>query len=868
MSARELDAIGRRIERLTLAPEQISAPFTRLFRPLLYRIGKAPRASVAGLLGLVERVHGQAPEEGADASIEVPEPEAHLASAVRELERNLRRVERATIVLGRPLTAYAAWLRRTYEVIVRAERVIRSEALPAARFGASTDPTALLPPLALRGAMVIGEDEDEAPGDAGDGAGAVRRDPMRVVELQLGAIDHLLAAAREEDALLARRRRLLEAARQLLLETAGALELDADGVQQRLRSIAMQVTRIDRMEAMGLRGDVSLMHQARAALSRGERDRLFASLQAIDEAARLRGDAAVSARTSAAIARMFGHGPGSAGAGALEEASLRSIAQSAREMFGRSVVEAIEEGYRRARAGREDWFGDGPGAQTLAREFARYVAPGAERSMMAAALSVDGCFELGGAMSPVRVEEEFVRLTRVPFPTQDLLLVPAEGPEDVRDAVIQDPRAVLLDLAAGRLLARRYVRREIETRTRTRLRGEVRVYVLDGSSSMLGPRARMRDAILVAELATLMRRMANQARAARVVLFYRYFNSRLGPVHRVDTPGGALQAIHEVLSQPRTGATDIEGALLASLEQVREAREQDPELGRAQIVLVTDGEAPVDEARIVAARAGIGDLPVGVSVVALGEENLALRQLVARQRALGERAFYHFVPDEVLEAMALGRIDGGLPLHLPPVAARHAGMADELTEIVEEIAALERGRQGDALRSLDQAERSRRVAVAEAGDGSDAGDAMQGEGARASVEALHRDQRALAQRFARWFPEPVRAPAGPAAPPPEQDTLERDDLESVILVLGSIVEIVELIESTELGRQADAIDLLERTLPDARLSPARYHAILRAYPQVVAPALEAVRAAVRWGMWRRIEKPQTMRPVMVPRPLV
>ncbi len=710
MSTRGLDDIGRRIERLTLDPAGISAPFTRLLRPILYRIGRAPRASVVELLGLVARIHGPVPgqgasaraggsaEEGADA--EERHPEEHLQGAVRELERNLRRIERATVVLGRPLTAYAAWLRRSYEVVVRAERALGSSAAsPDGRLVAGSDHTALLPPLALRGAVVVGDDEPDAARegleDSAGEAGAIRRDPMRVVELQLHAIDHLLAAARQEDALLARRRRLLEAARQLLLKTSGALELDADGVQQRLRGIAMQVTRIDRMEALGLRGDVSLMHQARAALSRGERNRLFAAIQAIDEAARMRGDVEVATRTGAGIARMFGHGAGTGGPGAgdLDQAYQRSLAQSAREVLGRDVVEAIDAGYGEARARRQDWFADEPGARTLARTFASYVAPGAERSMMAAALSVDGCFELGGAMSPVRVEEEYVRLTRVPFPTQDLVLVPAEGPEDVRDAVIQDPRTVLLDLAAGRLLARRYVRRETETRTRTRLRGEVRVYVLDGSSSMLGPRARMRDAILIAELATLMRRMANQARAARVVLFYRYFNSQLGPVHRVDTSGGALQAIHEALAKPRTGATDIEGALIASLEQVREAKEKDPELARAQIVLVTDGEAFVDEARVVEARAGIGDLPVGVSVVALGEENAALRQLVARQRARGERAFYHFVPDQVLLELAQGRIDGGLPLHLPPVpAGGDAGLPHELAALVEEIAAIERAR--------------------------------------------------------------------------------------------------------------------------------------------------------------------------------
>ena len=48
-----------------------------------------------------------------------------------------------------------------------------------------------------------------------------------------------------------------------------------------------------------------------------------------------------------------------------------------------------------------------------------------------------------------------------------------------------------------------------------------------------------------------------------------------------------------------------------------------------------------------------------------------------------------------------------------------------------------------------------------------------------------------------------------------------------------------------LARQADAIEILERLLPDARLSPARYLAVVRAYPAEVAPSLRAVHAAVK-----------------------
>jgi hypothetical protein len=59
-----------------------------------------------------------------------------------------------------------------------------------------------------------------------------------------------------------------------------------------------------------------------------------------------------------------------------------------------------------------------------------------------------------------------------------------------------------------------------------------------------------------------------------------------------------------------------------------------------------------------------------------------------------------------------------------------------------------------------------------------------------------------------------------------------------------VAEVVSLLGGSSLARQADAIDLLERLLPDARLTNARYRAVLRDFPNAVAPSLQAVHEAV------------------------
>lgn len=845
----ELEELGRRIERLTLEPESISAPLARLFRPFLHRIGWRPRTRTSAVTRLVEALEAarefpDAHERAADA----------LATAVRELQGNLSQVERATVITGRPSLAHAAWLRRCWELLVLSHRALdgagdRNALVIATR----RDPALLLPPLVMRRARAGVDALDEGDEPAwGDGENEPLADPTRVLELQLDTIDHLLAAAREEDALLGRRRRLLDAARQLLLDTSAALALDAEGVQQRMQSIAQQITRLSRYQAAGLRPDVSLLHQARTALARGEHDRLFAALSVLRRRAADTNDADVTSLTTLALERLTG-GPTTM---ADDQASL---VRSANEVLGERVVAAVEEGYRRAR--EREPTDEERLDPLLAATVKNHYAPGQERAMLAHALSVDGCFEVGGVLSPVRIQEEHVRACLVPYPTQRLELVPAGGPQDLGSALIEDPRTILLDLAAGRLLARRFVRDEVVSRPRTVMQGEVRVYVLDGSGSMLGPRARMRDAILVAELATVLARLERPREHGRVVLFYRYFDEELGPVSRVDEPGAAIEAIRDVTATTRTGGTDIEGALLSSLRLVLAAKQEDADLARAQIVLVTDGEASVDERKVLEARRAIGDLPVGVSVIALGQENPALRELVAHQRASDERAFYHFIPDAHLERLSECRIDDEISVHLPPVPRPRspATMQEQLGALLEELADLQRSRREEALRELDRVDRDRRVERVDV-------DAA-GEGERARLEALHHDDLGLQRRYLRWFPPPLAA--GPVHPrdaralqralPPE-GTKERDDLDAVLVVLATIAEVVETVGSARLARQADAVDLLERLLPDARLSPARYQEIVREHPGGVEAGLVAVHGATRSGLgWQLEGRPRAER---------
>ena len=265
---------------------------------------------------------------------------------------------------------------------------------------------------------------------------------------------------------------------------------------------------------------------------------------------------------------------------------------------------------------------------------------------------------------------------------------------------------------------------------------------------------------------------------------------------------------------------------------------------------MTDGEAPVGYHKLREARETIGELPVNISVIALGNENTALRDIVAHQRAQGERAFYHFVPDEHLERLSEREIDGEVMVHLPRVPQRGDAtqMHEDVDELLQQLSDLQRSREAEALRDLDRTDRERRVDP----------DAMKmaGEGERARLEALYRDDLALDRRYQRWFPRPTQQPRYGEelrrAMPPE-GTRERDDLDSLRVVFSTIAEVVETVGSYRRGRQADAVDMLERLLPDARLSPGRYHELLGAYPVVVSAGLTAVHASARSGLGWTLE---------------
>lgn len=852
-----LSALAERIEQISREPEQVRSRLASVLRPVLILFGWEPNFKVEALEALLSALKnefqpGKNKRRDTQSDKNTREALDELSErTLSELEDNIEGAERSCVVKGYVPTARAAWLRRVYELSARA---IWAAAHPSEnlknRFVFAIDSVVLLPPLAR--AAETGEKQGEAPRAASE----IAPDDERMLEIHLAAVDHLLDSARGESEVLGRKRELLEGARRLLLDAAAAFSLEQKGVEARRAYIAEQIVHLNRLAAAGLSPSIALTHQAKTALSRGDRRLLMLALSEMDRIALQNADGVKAAHTYKALRRLK------------KSSRLRGSADrqgeiefSASEIFGEGLIQNIRAGYEEARRDLGDLLKKPEAKNAEQAEHIRllqhYWVPSSEEATMAAALSVDGCFDVGGSLSPVRALEVEERIRLVSYPTQELVLVPARDIEDVANALIDDPRRIFLSLAEGRLLARKYLQRESVARPKTKLVGEVRIYLLDGSDSMLeggegfcaGARARVRDAILLAELSTLQKRYSAHGRKVRVSLYYRYFTKLLWPLVKVDSIDSASKSMIEVLRTPRRGGTDIEGALLSSFELLRKAKEEDPDLARAQIVLVTDGNAIVRENILEAELLRENVVPLSVSVIALGEENPSLRTLVARQRRRGKRAFYHFIGDSALSSITEGKAVRGASFFLEEKRVSDSKKPRE--ELLRELS-LEVGELVGELSSLSEKRHALAIEMAELGFSANAealremglsADILASEGQKAMREAMARDRLSLEKRFSNWFPiaKDVKGPSPLGLPGP--GTPERADFDSVMIALTTIADVVSEFGGGALARQADAIELLERLLPDARLSPARYMAVLKNYSFELEPAILALHQA-------------------------
>lgn len=806
-----------RLQRLIQSPESLQGFWVELAAPVWRWLEFSPQLRVECLREYVGIV-----SQGTN----LPELWPSAARAHAEFDASLRSLERAQRLFKTVDPQLINWAERILRVLLQADRARDSyQANDRQRARAVAQALMAAAPTAF-------SHLEPAPAQP------------ELVRIRIDSVEALVRAAHAETDFLGRRRNMLQAARELLIDSADQIA-DQAAVGTRLEGIGREIGELDRLQALGVRPDVALPHQLRAALAEKKSQRVNGILTTMESYALVSLDERVQDLSRAALDQLWR----GRDRFAAENASA-SLVRSGSETFQEALRSAAERGHEAAKThlnGVVTELTEEYGIH-FAREAHRYVHGDATNELIQAALYVDGCVDVGGVLSPHRVFESTRTIHEVRHPTARMELVAAQAVDELKDALIQDPRTLLTDLATGRLLTRRYIGEQVHERERRVMASEARIFLLDGSGSMLGPRARMRDAILVAELSTMIARLNDPNRWLTPTLYYRYFTRRLGDVCKVSTADDAIAAVEKVLGEVRHGGTDIEGALLGSFETLKQAQASaDSELARAQIILITDGESPIDEAAITTAKEQVGAVPVGVSIIALGQENPALRTFARNQRDRGQRVFYQHLDDALLQRLAEGKL-GALPLHLPDELS-DAPPTETLTKLLDEIAAVQRTRETDAL------QRARDVQSASTEVGVSATDAL-AMSEQARILTLSRDTHTLDERFGRWFPK-LSAPtekrnsdvgglhrAVESKPPTavmQPSDMDLPLLETIRTLLVAVAEVTELVGSDPAQRQLDAIEMFERLLMERRLSFLHYQRLLDRYPEALTQEVAKVR---------------------------
>ncbi len=480
---------------------------------------------------------------------------------------------------------------------------------------------------------------------------------------------------------VAAKRRDLDLAHELLLRVGANAKADRDRLRQMRMDVAAARERVRASPVV--RSLQDLVRHVRHTARRDPRT-AYRSLKALYERATEAGDTELAQVARAAVGAML---PSADEVKPLVEQSR--LKQTLGWKEPRALADGVEKLEKLPAGGK-------PGSDHAGDVLAQLAFDLDEEKLEALELA-SGCarfFDVEDTLTEELVEAELSETRpvqrRVNHPTQTMSYEFTNSLDELHNFVIHSPRMLLYDLASSRQTVRAYLEEEPPPKSKRIKKTAVRVYVLDASGSMHGPRARFRDAILIAELNAL-RVKAHQG-VDFDPLYFSFFNDSPTELARIDNGPEATRQIEKLFRHsPAEGQTDISLALMSSFESIRAAQGKDPYLARATVVLVTDGEDAVDLELIRKTRKPFEGLDISLSFISLGEENTDLRSLVLEQRNAGSRAFYHHLADVEI-GVARTEFDSTWRTLLPADVAASAGALEALLPHLEALEQIAGGR--------------------------------------------------------------------------------------------------------------------------------------------------------------------------------
>ena len=213
-----------------------------------------------------------------------------------------------------------------------------------------------------------------------------------------------------------------------------------------------------------------------------------------------------------------------------------------KKVFGEYVFNLIEEGYAKARINKHN---------NCHYSFSDYVYDYFNSNIeevFNCVLSSESVFNIGNPLTPAIIETfEYIPKT-VKFPTSIRKSVIARDLSNLKNIEIQHPQTIIYDLADGSLREKKFISKVKVTKSKQVLQGEIRIYVMDISPSMImtPQRWRAREAIILSEILKIKKLFDNEKDNIHRIMFYSFFSEIISNVKEIKSSEDALRAIEEI----------------------------------------------------------------------------------------------------------------------------------------------------------------------------------------------------------------------------------------------------------------------------------------------------------------------------------
>ena len=240
------------------------------------------------------------------------------------------------------------------------------------------------------------------------------------------------------------------------------------------------------------------------------------------------------------------------------------------------------------------------------------------------------------------------------------------------------------------------------------------------------------------------------------------------------------------------------------MEIIARSIKENHDLSKAQIVLITDGESEIDEDYVLRVWDSI-EIPIGINIITLGDENEKLKSIIEHQHKKGIKAFYQHITDSKLSEICEGKF---VPRNNFDITYIEPSKKQELLEMLSKL-------QESELELMSDVEKDR----------------------------FYRKDKNIEEYFEKYFSKYEKN----NNIMPLKKTEDYKLLETIGIIIWTISDMIIFIGNNEIDRKISSVEILENTLEHYDIEIDDYHRIMATYPQFLEKELDKFFDCVKHG---------------------